>query len=180
MMYCIFQKNYDYHFCVEEGSLEMTHSFIDFLSITSTPITTVVNNSFTKIPTYRVQFFKSHFCIADIPLKTSLKIIERTPIITPSPTFMTKINTPPLTPYRSYGEQSPHNTHFPVCTPHQSLFPIQTLYRTHPERTNQRTFPLDFDEQTQKISQKESNKNVDESKSNAMFMHSSIGLFKLL
>jgi len=182
MMYCIFQKNHDYLFYVEEGSFEVTHSFIDFLSVKSTPITTVVNNSYTKIPTYRVQFFKSHFCNADIPLKTSLKIIERTPIITQSPTFiMTKINTPPLTPYRSYGEQSPHYTHFPVHTPHQSLFPIQTMYRTHyPERTNQRSFPLDFDEKTQKISHEESNMNVDESKSNTVFMYSSICLFVLI
>jgi len=72
MIYCIFQNNHNILFCVLTGSLDISHSFIDHLvsSFTnSNSITTVNNNTFTKIPTYRIQFFKSHYCNAELPIQ---------------------------------------------------------------------------------------------------------------
>ena len=70
MMFCIFQNNHDYLFCVYQGSLEVLHSFIDHTGSFSTSIavSTSNNNSFTSIITYQLQFFNSLHCNADMPL----------------------------------------------------------------------------------------------------------------
>jgi len=70
MMYCIFKNNQNTLFCVREGSLEVSHSFIDHSGSfsTSTAVSTSNNNSFTNTITYQLQFFNSIHCNADIPL----------------------------------------------------------------------------------------------------------------
>ena len=78
MMYCIFQNNQDILFCVYEGSLEVSHSFISHSGSfsASTAVSTSSNNSFTYMITYQILFFNSLHCNADMPVK------ERTPIQT--------------------------------------------------------------------------------------------------
>ena len=71
MMYCIFKNNQNNLFCVREGSLEVSHSFIDHSGSsfsTSIAVSTSNNNSFTNTITYQLQFFNSLHCNADIPL----------------------------------------------------------------------------------------------------------------
>jgi len=70
MMYCIFKNNQNTLFCVYQGSLEVSHSFIDHSGSfsTSTAVSTSNNNSFTNTITYQLQFFNSIHCNADIPL----------------------------------------------------------------------------------------------------------------
>ena len=70
MIYCIFQNNQNYLFCVRGGSLEVSHSFIDHILSsfsTSTIFSTETNNSFIETITYQIQFFNSHYCYTDIP-----------------------------------------------------------------------------------------------------------------
>jgi len=70
MMYCIFYNNQNYLFCIEKGSLEVSHSFIDHsLSSFSNSfqVSTETNNSFSNRMTYHIQFFNSHHCNTDIP-----------------------------------------------------------------------------------------------------------------
>ena len=64
MMYCIFQNNQNYLFCVESGSIEISHSFIEHSSSfsTSVSISTLTNNSFMKTQTYRIEYLGSHVC----------------------------------------------------------------------------------------------------------------------
>jgi len=71
MMYCIFQNNHNYLFSVRDGSLEVSHSFIDHSESSfsiSTPVSALTNNSFTFRMTYKCEFFKSHHCNAEMPL----------------------------------------------------------------------------------------------------------------
>jgi len=72
MRYCIFQNNQNYLFCVVQGSLEVSHSFIDHSSFSFSKSTSVstTNNSFTNMMTYRLQFFNSLHCNTDIPETT--------------------------------------------------------------------------------------------------------------
>jgi len=112
MMYCIFKNNQNTLFCVNQGSLEVSHSFISHSGSFSiyTIVSTSNNNSFTNTITYQLQFFNSLHCNADIPLFTSPSTIEQTPLDSPQPTLeMTEINTPNLTPEKT-GEQSLHPT----------------------------------------------------------------------
>jgi len=80
MNYCIFKDNENTLFCVESGSLEVSHCFISHIGMTPTGI----NNSLSKRETYQMQFFNSHYCNADIPLslRTPIISIEETLIIT--------------------------------------------------------------------------------------------------
>jgi len=83
MMYCIFQNNQNYLFCIYAGSLQVSHSFIDHSSsffFTSIAVSTTNNNSFTKRTTYQMQFFNSFLCYADVPLEEqkSMNSIYRT------------------------------------------------------------------------------------------------------
>jgi len=90
MMNCIFQNNYNYLFSVREGSLEVTHSFIDHpssLFFTSTSVITA-NNSLTNTMTYQIQFFNSHYCNADIPLIEPKRIITIDQIYMKSYSFL--------------------------------------------------------------------------------------------
>ena len=51
MMYYIFQNNQNYLFSVKDGSLEVSHSFIDHSESSfsiSTPVSSLTNNSFTS------------------------------------------------------------------------------------------------------------------------------------
>jgi len=70
MKYCIFQNNQNNLFSVREGSLEVSHSFIDHAESSfsiSIPLSTI-NNSMTHWMTFQIQFFNSHHCNADMPL----------------------------------------------------------------------------------------------------------------
>jgi len=83
MLYCIFQNNTNYLFCVHSGSLEVSHSFMNHSSSSfsrSAAVSTENNNSFTNIMTYQIQFFNSHHCNTDVPppLKTIDQSAERT------------------------------------------------------------------------------------------------------
>jgi len=85
MIYCIFQNNQDFLFSVREGSLEVSHSFIDHSESFSihTAVSTT-NNSLTNRLTYQIQFFNSLHCNANISLpqrtfeKSSLRTIDQT------------------------------------------------------------------------------------------------------
>jgi len=204
MMYCIFWNNKNNVFYVHMGSLELSHSFIDHLSSISSgkSVSIATNNSFTSMMTYQIQFFNSHYCIAYVPQSTHLNTIEQTPSDSPMPTIvMTEIMTNHITPYRSYEYHSPYqtlfpvhtpyNTHHPVHTPHQSifseqtlchsLFPIHSPYQTyHPDRTNQRSYPLDYNERTHSTTSGQSNNSVDENKTVSLFVYSTIILIMII
>ena len=71
MMYCIFKNNQNTLLCVYQGSLEVSHSFIDHSASsfsTRTAVSTSNNNSFNNTITYQLQFFNAPDCNADIPL----------------------------------------------------------------------------------------------------------------
>jgi len=71
MLYCIFQNNQNTLFCVSDGSLEVSHSFIDHsasLFSTLSSVSTSNNVSYTHMITFQLQFFNSIHCNADIPL----------------------------------------------------------------------------------------------------------------
>jgi len=74
--FCVFYFNENTLFCVEKGSLEVSHSFIFHSAMfsTSTTVSTSVNNSFIKSQTYQIQFFKSNYCNADIPIKITRSV----------------------------------------------------------------------------------------------------------
>jgi len=79
MKYCIFNNNQNYLFCVRDGSLEVSNSFIDhssFLFSKSLAVLTESNNSFSFINTYQMKYFDSHFCYANIPLY-QLKLLKK-------------------------------------------------------------------------------------------------------
>ena len=86
MNYCIFDNNENTLFCVQSGSLEVSHSYISHIGTlsTSTQVSTANNNSLSKRETYQMQFFNSHYCNADIPLslRTPIRSIEETLMIT--------------------------------------------------------------------------------------------------
>jgi len=71
MIYCIFHNNQNYLFCVEEGSLEVSHSYISLAGAlsTSSEVSFANNNSFSNIQTYQLQFYNSLHCNTDIPLE---------------------------------------------------------------------------------------------------------------
>jgi len=65
LLHCIFNNNHNYLFCVWEGSLEVSHSFISHSSSlfsTSQLVSTSNNNSFSNRNTYQYQFFESYYC----------------------------------------------------------------------------------------------------------------------
>jgi len=105
MMYCIFKNNQITLFCVWEGSLEVSHSFIDHSGSfsTSTTVSTSINNSFTNTITYQLQFFNSIHCNADIPLIQ--RSLEETFRMTYERTIDQTIRDTPIeTIHRSYAE----------------------------------------------------------------------------
>jgi len=65
MIYCIFQNNQNYLLCVNEGPLEVSHSFIGHSSSsysTSLAVSIETNNSFTKAQTYIIEYHGSLIC----------------------------------------------------------------------------------------------------------------------
>ena len=70
-MYCIFKNNQSTLFCVNQGSLEVSHSFIYHSPSfsTSSEVSTSNNNSFINPITYRLQLYNSIHCNADIPIE---------------------------------------------------------------------------------------------------------------
>jgi len=122
MMYCIFHGNQNTLFCVAQGSLDVSHSFINHTGSfsKSTSVSTYNNNSFTYRITYQIQFFNSLHCNADIPLEQSSfeETIRRTNEDTLRMTYErtidqtireTLINTQNESPMNTL-EQSPINT----------------------------------------------------------------------
>ena len=114
MMYCVFKNNHNYLFCVFQGSLEVSHSFIYHSASfsTSTAASTSNNNSFINTITYQLQFFNSLHCNADIPLpqrsleETFRMTYERTINQTSRETIINTLNESPMNTL----EQSPINT----------------------------------------------------------------------
>jgi len=89
MKYCIFQNNQDSLFCVYQGSLEVSHSFIALtgaLSV-STAVSIANNNSFSNIQSYQIQFFNSYYCNTDIPIRTIEATLGVTSQETPQRTY---------------------------------------------------------------------------------------------
>ena len=71
LIYCIFHNNSNTLFYIWSGSLEVSHSFIDHSSLlisAGTTVSTANNNSLTKTITYRIQYFNSVYCNADLPI----------------------------------------------------------------------------------------------------------------
>ena len=88
MMFCIFQNNSNFLFCIKQGSLEVSHSFIDHSSSsfsTSITVSTATNISLTNRITYQIQFFSSYHCNTDSPARTidqsPMRSFEETQII---------------------------------------------------------------------------------------------------
>jgi len=127
MMNCIFHYNQNTLFHVRSGSLEVSHSFIDHSGSfsTFTAVLTSTNNSFTNRITYQLQFFKSYYCNAQLPvpvpspmrtvfeMQTPMRSIEETIKRTNPETLrltyeittdQTIRETHNETPYRSYAE----------------------------------------------------------------------------
>jgi len=120
MMYCIFHNNQNCLFFVSQGSLEVSHSFIDHSAAFSdyNPISTSNNNSFINRITYQLKFFNSFHCNADIPLP------QRTPDESPIP-MITLEETIMNTLVRSLLNTLNETIH---CTPEVS--PIRSLKET--------------------------------------------------
>jgi len=77
MMFCIFQNNHNYLFCVYGGSLEVSHSLIDHsisLFSRSIPVLITNNNTLTNTLSYQIQFFKSHYCKSDVLISQNTQI----------------------------------------------------------------------------------------------------------
>jgi len=120
LLYCIFKNNQNRLFYIESGSLEVSHSFIDHTGqlSTSTSVSTALNNSFTQSNTYQIQFFKSYYCYAQIPVPipspritlypSRTATLARTQTLYPSRTA-TLARTQTLYPSRTLNE-TPMNT----------------------------------------------------------------------
>jgi len=87
MMYSIFLNNQNTLFCVYEGSLEVSHSFIYHSASfsTRTAVSTSNNNSFTNTITYQLQFFESYYCNVELPVPVPSQM--STPTFAPTKTF---------------------------------------------------------------------------------------------
>jgi len=127
MLYCIFQNNQNFLFCVNSGSLEVSHSYINHLSsslLGNMAVSLSTNNSFLEITTYQIQFFNSHYCNTDIPLPP--RTLEYTPMRSLEETISrTNYETIRLTQQRTF-ENTKSDTLF--NTLHETL--INTLQET--------------------------------------------------
>jgi len=103
MMYCIFHNNQNRLFGVENGFLEVSHSFIDHSELSfssSRSVSTSTNNSFTNRIIYQIQFFKSYYCNAQLPvpvpspmrtlfeMQTPVRTFEKSPLRSLEETIM--------------------------------------------------------------------------------------------
>ena len=139
MMYCIFQNNQDFLFCVSSGSLEISHSFIDHSESsfsTSIEVSTSNNNSMTNRITYQIQFFNSLHCNADIPLpqrtleNSVVRSLEETITRTKEETLrMTNERTIRATLINTLNE-TPMNTHEETLLNTREETPMNTLEET--------------------------------------------------
>jgi len=172
MMYCIFKNNQNTLFCVNWGSLEVSHSFIYHSASFSTliAVSTSNNNSFTNAITYQLQFFNDLHCNADMPFEQ--RNPEETPMNTPEDTPMntpedTPLNTPEETPMNT-PEDTPMNTpeDTPLNTPEETPMntPEDTPMNT-PEETPMNTpedTPMNTPEETPMNTPKETPMNTPE------------------
>jgi len=73
--YGIFFNNQNTLLFIGSGCIDLSHSFISHTSF----ISTGSNNSITLQQSYKIQFFHSHYCIADnpIPIENTLQIFPR-------------------------------------------------------------------------------------------------------
>jgi len=69
MLYCIFRMNHNALFCVLSGSLSVSHCFI-FHDETFSSLNPIAeyNNSLTMMQTYKLQYYYTHFCYAELPI----------------------------------------------------------------------------------------------------------------
>jgi len=67
--YCIFDQNHDVLFYSQIKSISLMDCYVSHLGILTSfePISSSINNSFTKIQTNHIQYFQSYFCYADDP-----------------------------------------------------------------------------------------------------------------
>jgi len=131
MMYCIFKNNQNTLFCVDWGSFEVSHSFIDHSASsfsTLIAVSTSTNNSFINRITYQLQFFKSFYCNAQLPV----------PVPSPMRTFF-EMQTPVITleksPIRSLEETirrtNEETIHCNTDIPPPSSTIAETMARTY-------------------------------------------------
>jgi len=162
MMYCIFKNNQNTLFCVDKGSLEVSHSFIDHSASfsTSTAVSTSDNNSFTNTVTYQLQFFNDLHCNADIPLiqrsleQTLRMTYERTIDQTIRETIINTLKQSPINTIDQTNRETIINTlnETPMNTPEDT--PMNTLNETPmntPEDTSMNTpedIPINTPEDT--------------------------------
>lgn len=124
LLYSIIYLNENTLFCVNSGSLEASHCYIDhnYTFSISNAVSTDNNNTFSKIQTYQIQFFNSFYCYAETPSpdSTPLSTINETPLIT---LYETHEKTIVPTPIISY-DQTPINTieHSPETIVESQLF----------------------------------------------------------
>jgi len=153
MIYCIFHDNQDYLFCVWQGSLEVSHSFIDHSASfsRSLAVSTSNNNSLNYRNTYQIQFFNSHHCNTDIP--------------TPSRTFE-------RSPMRSFEETISRTIEETLRMTNEETI----------SRTNEETLRITrtFDQTAKETPNETINRSNDENKSNTVFIYVIVGLLILI
>jgi len=73
--YCVFYSNQDTLFCLNSGSLTLSHCFISHASTfsTSSSVATSNNNSFSKMQTYSQSYYYTGFCLIDHILSPTQK-----------------------------------------------------------------------------------------------------------
>jgi len=106
--YCIFDNNHATLFYCSSSEVEIANSYINHIGTFSSKdsITTISNNSFTQMQTYKFEFFQSQSCHADNPIplptpkptRSAIKTLDPTPLQTPP-------SSPKQTPYRSYDSE---------------------------------------------------------------------------
>jgi len=134
---CILYGNSDTLFYSSAGPLIIQNSYISHSgTILSGTVTISNNNTYTHIPSIIIHHFSSLYCNADNPITSPCRSPHNTILSTIEYTIK---ETYFDTPYRSYQEQS--------------FIPYPTPMPTNPpERTECRTFPLDFVERTPFVS----------------------------
>jgi len=125
--YSLFQNNVGLLFQIQSGTLSLFHCIIYHEGTLSSGSMAFSdnNNTLSMIPTYQLQFYKSHYCYADNPLP------NRTPNESP---IQTPADSPQISPIETLSntpDSTPNLT--PECTP--DLSPQETPEST-PELTH--------------------------------------------
>ena len=105
--YSIFDMNQNALFCIYAGTLTVSHCFISHSGSfsASRSVSSSINNTFTRVQTYQIQFFNSHYCNADIPLINPDQTILSTPEKTLEKTIDSSIiNTIEETPTNTFDQ----------------------------------------------------------------------------